>query len=118
MTRIVQPTLSLLIGLAMAVYGLIHAATHLPAGEHIRTLWASMPAAGAVGLFLLGLVAVITGVAMIVTSEQALRRRVRQVDRALGAGHVADHERDPDSAADFDPDTVNHPAYYGHRAYR
>ena len=117
MTRIVQPTLSLLIGLAMAVYGLIHAATHLPAGEHIRTLWASMPAAGAVGLFLLGLVAVITGVALIVTSGQALRRRVRQVDRALGAGPIAD-VRDPDFAPDFDPDTVNHPAFYNHRAYR
>ena len=118
MTRIVQPTLSLLIGLAMAVYGLIHPPNHLPAGEHIRTLWASMPAAGAVGLFLLGLAAVITGVALIVTSGQALRRRVRQVDRALGTGHLSDHERDLDSAPDFDPDTMNHPAYSGHRAYR
>mgnify|MGYP006275913181 FL=1 len=111
-TRIFQPTLSLLIGLAMAVYGLIHAATHLPAGDDLRTLWASMPAAGAFGLFLLGVIAVVCGVALLVAGGQTLRRRVRQVDRVLNV---------PGPGRDYDPDEngdLDRAAYYGHRAYR
>lgn len=115
MTRIVQPTVSLLIGLAMAVYGLIHTAGHLPAGDDLRTLWASMPAAGAVGLFVLGVLAVVSGIALLVVGGQTLRRRVRHVDRVLNIPGI-DRDLDPSS-----PDDMDHSggggAYY-RRAYR
>lgn len=58
------------------------------------------------GLFILGVIAVFSGVGLMVVGGQTLRRRVRQVD------HVLALERD------FDPDDVDHSAYYRPRAYR
>ena len=92
MFHFIQPVISLLIGLALSLYGLIHSSTHYPGASHLYTLWQSLPALSSVFIFMLGLAAVAGGLGLVLTGTQGLRKRYRQIDRAYADPR---HDRDP-----------------------
>lgn len=53
MFHVIQLVISLLIGLALSLYGLIHNSTHCPGASHLYTLRQSLPALSSVLIFLL-----------------------------------------------------------------
>ena len=101
MPRFFQPVLSVVLGLALSVYGVIHAAKHLPGLHQLHAFWTAMPSMAAVLVFLLGVIAVVTGMVLLSTGVQGLRRRVAQVSRLYG-------EREEP----FDEEGYGRPAYY------
>lgn len=78
MSHLIQPVTTLLIGIAMAVYGLVHAITQFPDPAAFSSLVANLPAFSAVLLFALGLLALIAGVVLTVIGVRNLRRRWRR----------------------------------------
>ena len=97
MLQLLQPLMSLFIGAAMTIYGLVHAITRFPGGDAFATLAKNMPAATSVLVFLLGIVAFVFGVVLLVLSVRNLRRRWRRFGRL--ARHV---EHQPQSVDDED----------------
>ncbi len=95
MFHFIQPVLSLLIGLALSLYGLIHSSTHYPGTQSLNQLWQSLPAIVAVLIFTLGLLAVTSGLGLVLAGVHGLRKRYRQIDRAY-----ADPRRDRDPYED------------------
>ena len=81
MPQFFEPFVHLLIGVAMASFGLIHSARSLPGAEHLHGFWAALPSLGAVGLFGVGVIAVTAGLTLLVRGVQGLRRRARQLNR-------------------------------------
>lgn len=81
MFQFLYPIVNLLVGLALSVYGLIHAATHVPAGTQMQMFYAAIPSFGAVLVFLLGVVAVGGGLSLLATGVQGLKKRKRQISR-------------------------------------
>jgi hypothetical protein len=94
MIQFFQPVGTLLIGVALSLYGLIHSANHFPGPTHLHTLWQSLPALSAVLLFALGAMAVICGLALLFVGVQGLRRRYRQINSAFGRPVEFDDEVD------------------------
>jgi fumarate reductase subunit D len=81
MTQFVYPIVNLLVGLALSVYGLIHAATHVPAGTQMQIFYSAIPSLGAVLVFLLGVLAVAGGMSLLASGVQGLKKRKRQINR-------------------------------------
>lgn len=81
MTQFVYPIVNLLVGLALSVYGLIHAATHVPAGAQMQIFYSAIPSLGAVMVFLLGVLAVAGGMSLLASGVQGLKKRKRQLSR-------------------------------------
>ena len=98
MIAIFQSVLGLLVGLALAIYGLAHTVTHYPGRPAFAELAGSMPALGAVLFFLLGIVASLVGVLLLVSSVRRLRRRWRYV-REVTDRRRDYHEMDGDEPA-------------------
>ena len=101
MTRFFQPILSVVLGVALSVYGVVHATKHLPGVHHLHVFWTAMPSMAAVLIFLLGVIAVVTGLVLLSTGAQGLRRRVAQVSR------IYSEPEEP-----FDEEGYGRPAYY------
>ena len=81
MFQFIYPIVNLLVGFALAVYGLIHAATHIPAGSQMQMFYAAIPSFGAVLIFLVGVLAVAGGLGLFTNGVQGLKKRKRQLSR-------------------------------------
>ena len=81
MIHFVYPIVNLLVGLALAVYGLIHAATHVPAADQLHMFYSAIPSLGAVLIFLLGVIAVGGGMSLLANGVHGLKKRKRQLSR-------------------------------------
>jgi hypothetical protein len=101
MTQYLQPVFSVLIGLALAIYGTLHTITHYPGAAAFAVLWASLPSLGTIAIFGLGIAAVITGVLLLILGARATRRRWQRLRYAM----QRPVERDP-----YDEDGDWHPA--------
>ncbi len=82
MTSLFNCVLSLLLGIALAAYGLVHSLTRYPNPTAVATLTASLPAIGSVVLFALGVVATVAGLTLLFTSSRRLRLAWRHLKRA------------------------------------
>lgn len=92
MIAFLQPLASLLIGLALSIYGLSHSSTHYPGSAGFHALWQSLPALSSVFIFMLGLTALACGLGLVLAGVQGLRKRYRQIDRAYAEPR---RDRDP-----------------------
>jgi hypothetical protein len=81
MIQFAYPIVNLLVGLSLSVYGLIHAATHVPAAGQLSMFYSALPSLGAVLIFLLGVVAVGGGLSLLASGVQGLKKRKRQISR-------------------------------------
>ncbi len=81
MTQLFYPFVNFLVGLALAVYGLIHSATHVPGSDQLHVFYAALPSVGAVMIFFLGVIAVAGGLSMLANGVHGLRKRRRQLNR-------------------------------------
>ena len=102
MITFLQSVCAMLIGVVMSVFGAIHALSHYPGMAGFDALWASMPALGAVAWFLLGIAALIAGVALFAWSVRGFRRRLRQVQAALDGPRMLRDPHDPRDPSDLD----------------
>ena len=108
MIQFIQPLLSAIVGLMLAIYGVVHTITRYPGASSFAQFWASLPGVMAVAVFFIGVVAVIAGVLLLVSGFRGVRRRWRQIQVAYG-------RRRPDARDmhDDDPD-----GWYGSPSYR
>jgi hypothetical protein len=106
MIHVIQPALSALIGLALAIYGLVHTAGHVPASDVFGVFWAALPSVVTVFVFLLGVVAIGLGLVLMTHGVQGVRRRARTVNRVFN---------DPRMHQQIDPDDGDYEAGYGYR---
>jgi len=81
MIQFAYPIVNLLVGLSLSVYGLIHAATHVPAANQLHMFYSALPSLGSVLIFLLGVVAVGGGLSLLASGVQGLKKRKRQLTR-------------------------------------
>ena len=81
MTQFIYPIVNLLVGLALSIYGLIHAATHVPAAGELHVFYSALPSLGSVLIFLLGVIAVGGGLSLLASGVQGLKKRKRQISR-------------------------------------
>ena len=98
MTQFLRPMFTFVLGLALALYGILHTALSFPSGEEIGTFWSSLPHTGAVLLFMLGLIALGVGILLLLSAIRGMRLRFRQI-RSSYATPRHDHddnERDPE----------------------
>jgi hypothetical protein len=79
MTSIFRSVVSLLLGLALAAYGLVHTLTRYPAPAVFDRLADDLPGIGAVLVFALGVAATLGGVLVVVLSIRRLRRGWRHL---------------------------------------
>ena len=75
MTSLFQLFAAVLIGLVLAIYGLLHATHGYPDPGTWSRMAAAMPTLGAVSFFVLGVAIAITGLLLAVFSGRRLRRR-------------------------------------------
>ena len=108
MTHVIQPALSVFVGFALAIYGLVHTARHVPARDVFAMFWSALPSVAAVLLFVLGMAAVAIGITLLVRGIQGVRRRIRTVDRIFRDPRVQAY--DPD---DPESDPTDHPGNPG-----
>ena len=95
MIPIVESIFSLLLGLALAVFGLIQTLSRYPGPAPFEQLAADATALGAVLFFAIGLLAAIGGVAVLIFSMRRLRLRwryLRQLDGRRSYGDPRDAE--------------------------
>jgi len=100
MTHVIQPAISALVGLALAVYGLVHTATNVPAAEVFAAFWSALPSVATVLVFLLGVAAIALGVTLIARGVLGVRRRARTVSRVLRDPRAPQMENEE---TDFEP---------------
>ena len=98
MGSIFQSLVSILLGLALTIYGLVHTVTRYPDPVVFAEVASNLPTFAAVVMFVLGIVATVVGVLVLVLSVRRLRRgwrhlRVITGSRGLSAGRTYD---DPD----------------------
>ena len=79
MTSIVQSLVSVLLGLALAAYGLVHTVTRYPDPVVFAQVASDLPTLGAVLMFGLGVVATAAGISVLVLSLRRLRRSWRHL---------------------------------------
>jgi hypothetical protein len=84
MTSIFRSAVSLLLGLALAAYGLVHTMTRYPPPAVFDRLAGDLPSLAAVLVFALGVAATLGGVLVVVLSLRRLRRGWRHL-RAVTA---------------------------------
>jgi hypothetical protein len=99
MIAIFQSVLGLLVGLALAVYGIAHTVTHYPGPKAFAELAGSMPSLGAVLFFFLGILASVVGVLLLFSSVRRLRRRWRHVRQVTDRQRPYAEEMDGDEPA-------------------
>lgn len=103
MFPIVQSLLSVLVGFALACYGVAHSVTRFPGPGDFAQLGDNLPALGSVFSFVLGVVAALVGVVVLILSVRLLRRRWRQLNLLTSRRGVRPGYGDPHDA-DFDAD--------------
>ena len=98
MLEFTRPILSLLIGLVLAVYGVVHVVMRFPAPSVFEAFIVNLPHVMAVLLFLIGITAVIGGLIMLAAGVRGLRGRFREIRQAYGRPTVKprQYEEDPD----------------------
>lgn len=79
MSAILQPFLSIVVGLALACYGLIFSITRYPGQAAFDQLASDLPTLGAVLFFISGVAAVLVGLVVLVLSVRRLRARWRHL---------------------------------------
>lgn len=95
MSHLFQAFVSIFIGVAMAIYGIVHAVTQFPGPAAFTSLADTMPAVIAVLLFLLGLLAFVAGVVVVVLGVRNLRRRWHRFNQiARHAGQQSPYDDD------------------------
>ncbi len=94
MIPFLQPLLSLLIGLALSLYGLVHSSHYYPGQANLYRLWQSLPALSSVIVFALGVAAVAIGLAMVMVAIQGLRKRYRQISHAYSEPRRHQYDED------------------------
>lgn len=87
MSTLFQPVTTLLIGIAMAIYGLVHSVSQFPDPVAFTNLVANLPAFSSVLLFVLGLLAFAAGIVLVVLGIRSMRRRWRRFGQL--ARHIA-----------------------------
>ncbi len=85
MSQLLQPILSLLVGVALTIYGIVHAVTQFPDPSAFANLVANLPAFSSVLMFILGLIAFAVGIVLVVIGIRNMRRRWRRF------GQIARH---------------------------
>ena len=85
MSHLIQPVTTLLIGIAMTIYGIVHAITQFPDPHAFSNLVAHLPALMSVLMFALGLIAFAAGIVLVVLGVRNMRRRWRRF------GQIARH---------------------------
>jgi hypothetical protein len=108
MTSIFRSVVSLLLGLALAAYGLVHTLTRYPAPAVFDRLANDLPGLGAVLVFALGVAATLGGVLVVVLSIRRLRRgwrllRVITRGGTNGRGPIARGYSYPDGDEELEP---------------
>lgn len=83
MLNVFAPILNTILGLLLALFGLIHTLATYPGTAAFSALWASLPTLGSVGFFVLGIIAVIIGLVLLYRGIDRSRRRWRQVRSAV-----------------------------------
>ena len=89
MTSIPQCVLSILVGLAIAAYGLAHAVAGYPGPDVFARLAADLPALAAVLAFALAVLAAVVGLVLLIVAARRLRRRWQQARRRVPPGPAA-----------------------------
>ncbi len=103
MLQLVQPILSTVIGLMLAIYGLVHSFTYYPGGGVFAQLWASLPSIGSMLVFLIGVLALVAGLVLLYLGLNRARRRWKFMGKAMNH-----------PSADMDEDQQYGPGYqYG-----
>ena len=97
MLQFLKPLFVTLVGLALTIYGAVHAVAHNPGLSGFAALWASIPALSATLVFAIGLLALTGGLILLVGGFRGLAQRYRQIRRAFGparrpAGYGNDDE--------------------------
>jgi hypothetical protein len=77
MNAIFQSIFAVVMGLALFIYGIIHSVTRYPGSLLFSRLMESLPVVWAVGLFLIGIIVTLAGVALLLFSLRRLRRNWR-----------------------------------------
>ncbi len=96
MSHLIQPLTTLLIGIAMTIYGIAHAVMQFPDPVAFTQLMANLPAFSSVLLFILGLLAFAAGIVLVVMGVRNMRRRWRRF------GQIARHVESQPQYADDD----------------
>jgi len=98
MTRFIMPVLWFALGLALLAYGAAHPIRSYPGPEVFRAVLSHVPEAASIGLFLLGVLAAIGGVALMCSGGRGVRERWSAIERAYGEPAVRRHHHghDPD----------------------
>jgi len=91
MIPFVESILSLLLGVALAVIGLIHSLSRYPGPGPFQQLAADASALGAVLLFAIGIVAALGGLAVLIFSIRRLRFRWRYLRQLTGRATPSAH---------------------------
>lgn len=86
MLDFLKPLFITLIGLALLIYGSVHAVIHNPGLAGLAALWASLPAVSASLVFAVGLLAATGGLILLVGGFRGLHHRYRQINHAFGSG--------------------------------
>ena len=81
MTLIVRPALSILVGLALTLYGVFHAIIRYPGSAAFAQIREGLPALGHVALFVLGIAAALSGLFLLVRNLKQLRYGWRHLQR-------------------------------------
>ena len=84
MLHFMKPLFVSLIGLALLIYGTIHAFLHNPGLGGFAALWASLPAVSSILVFGLGILAALGGLILLVGGFRGLYRRYLQIRHAFG----------------------------------
>src|SRR4051812_21221989 len=84
MTLIVRPALSILLGLALTLYGIFHAVTRYPGSDAFAQLAEALPLLARVLLFVLGIVAAAAGAVLLLCNAKRLRYGCRHLQRLTG----------------------------------
>ena len=96
MLEFTRPVLSLLVGLALAIYGIVHIVMRFPAPSVFDAFFANLPHAMAVLLFMIGIAVVIGGLILLVAGVRGIRGRLREIRRAYGGPKVGPQQYDDD----------------------
>jgi len=100
MLEFTRPALSLLVGLVLAVYGIVHLVVRFPAPSVFEAFISNLPHVVAVALFQIGIAAVLGGLIMLTTGVRGIRGRLQEIQQTYGGQPASPRQRyeeeDPD----------------------
>jgi len=96
MTKFIAPAFWFALGAALLAYGSAHSIRTYPGAETFRVVLTHLPEAMSIGLFVIGIVAAIGGVALMVNGGRGVTQRYRQIEMAYGGGQRSRYQRDED----------------------